>query len=284
MIRGCSHCLTENCPGLLHEKREVMLGLKITLYPKHTPNNHFNVITNFGFKKNLPAWSWRHFCLFASSLVLNFFILTSSVLKSVFHFSSLIFFFFSLPCLLFSKMSSISSPFSSFLSDSDLSLPHFSSLFVYFIFNKKFTSCLHPVSLLLGTFRFEYEYEIEYEDEFLISNQSSPLNPNSSLLLTSRSGDCRNKIDVTSDHLHCKACDQDLKSYLYSISYLYSNLKVPIIYHNVEVSVWCTLYMYIVHATLGNAHFLGTMHFEMHVSYMHLMCVFIHCCYSFPCM
>ena len=55
--------------------------------------------------------------------------------------------------------------------------------------------------LSLGTFRFEYEYEIEYEYEFLISKQSPPLNPNFSLLLTSRSGDCRGKIDVTSDHL-----------------------------------------------------------------------------------
>ena len=48
---------------------------------------------------------------------------------------------------------------------------------------------------ILGTFRFEYQYA------FLISNQSPPLNPHSSLLLTSRSGDCRNEIDVTSDHL-----------------------------------------------------------------------------------
>ena len=41
--------------------------------------------------------------------------------------------------------------------------------------------------VIIATFRFEYEYE------FLISNQSPPLNPHSSLLLTS--------IDVTSDHL-----------------------------------------------------------------------------------
>ena len=54
---------------------------------------------------------------------------------------------------------------------------------------------------ILGTFRFEYEYEIEYEHKFLISNQSSPLNPHSSLLLSSRSRDCRNKISVSSDHL-----------------------------------------------------------------------------------
>ena len=36
----------------------------------------------------------------------------------------------------------------------------------------------------------EFEYQIEYKYEFLISNQSPPLNPHSSLLLTSRSGDC----------------------------------------------------------------------------------------------
>ena len=57
------------------------------------------------------------------------------------------------------------------------------------------------IHMWIGTFSFEYEYEIEYEYEFLISNNSPPLNPNLSLLLTSRSGDCRNKIDVTSDHL-----------------------------------------------------------------------------------
>ena len=49
--------------------------------------------------------------------------------------------------------------------------------------------------------RFEHEHEIDYEYEFLISNQSPLLNPHSSLLLNSRSGDCRNKIGVISDHL-----------------------------------------------------------------------------------
>ena len=55
---------------------------------------------------------------------------------------------------------------------------------------------------ILGTFRFEHENKVEYDYEFLISNQSHPLNPHSSLLLTSRSGVCRNKIDVASHHLN----------------------------------------------------------------------------------
>ena len=60
------------------------------------------------------------------------------------------------------------------------------------------TGSLSPKMLgaKIGTFRFEYEI-----DKFLISNQSPPLNPNSFLLLTSRSGDARNKVFVTSDHL-----------------------------------------------------------------------------------
>ena len=62
-------------------------------------------------------------------------------------------------------------------------------------------SLLIALTVTIGTFRLEYEYEIEYEYECLLSNQSPPLNPNPPLLLTSRSGDCRNKIDVTSDHL-----------------------------------------------------------------------------------